>query len=301
MVRSAPQTSRTTPPAGGRGRVQRRMTTFRQYVATMLTAAALTGGLLVTSAVPADAAVVKRLRTAVADLPVATETRSGYERSKFRHWNDSNSDCQDTRAEVLAAESKITVRGCSIVKGSWVSYYDRKTWTKASDVDIDHLVPLAESWDSGAKKWNADTRARYANDLGDARTLVAVTDNVNQSKGDRDPADWLPRYGKCTYVAQWVAVKIRWSLRVDRTEKSALTKLAADCDNQKITVTKAKIVIAGSSSGGGGGSGSGSGNTTDPRYPYCKDLPAGYGPYYQGVDPEYAWYRDADSDGVVCE
>jgi hypothetical protein len=41
---------------------------------------------------------------------------------------------------------------------------------------------------------------------------------------------------------------------------------------------------------------------TDPRFPTCKAaIKAGYGPYRQGVDPEYDWYRDADHDGVDCE
>ena len=74
------------------------------------------------------------------------------------------------------------------------------TWTSSSDVDIDHLVPLKEAWDSGAERWGAATRERYANDLGDPRTLVAVTDNVNQSKGDQDVADWLPEFNHCRYV-----------------------------------------------------------------------------------------------------
>jgi uncharacterized protein DUF1524 len=60
-------------------------------------------------------------------------------------------------------------------------------------VDIDHLVPLAEAWDSGARTWSSGHRRSFANDVGDSRSLVAVTDNVNQSKGDQDPAEWLPR------------------------------------------------------------------------------------------------------------
>ncbi|MDX6741003.1 lamin tail domain-containing protein [Actinocorallia sp. A-T 12471] len=40
----------------------------------------------------------------------------------------------------------------------------------------------------------------------------------------------------------------------------------------------------------------------DPRFDTCADaIAAGYGPYYQGQDPEYYWYTDRDKDGVVCE
>jgi hypothetical protein len=40
----------------------------------------------------------------------------------------------------------------------------------------------------------------------------------------------------------------------------------------------------------------------DPRYGTCREAIAnGYGPYYRGQDPEYNWYIDRDSDGIVCE
>ena len=75
--------------------------------------------------------------------------------------------------------------------GTWKSPYDGETWTKPSDVDIDHIVPLAEAWRSGASDWTQDERQELANDLSIAQ-LIAVTDNVNQSKGDKDPAKWMP-------------------------------------------------------------------------------------------------------------
>ena len=200
---------------------------------------------------PVAATTVKvRLRAAVKNLRVATETTVGYQRSKYRHWIDANGDCQDTRDEVLAAESRANVGGCDLRTGRWFSYYDHRTWTHSADVDIDHLVPLKESWDSGGKGWNADTRTRYANDLLDRRALVAVTDNVNQSKSDRDPKDWMPRYGKCRYIREWTAVKTRWKLKVDQAEKTKLTRVAANCRNVVLTVTKAKIVLGGSTSSG---------------------------------------------------
>ena len=103
-------------------------------------------------------------------------------------WVDADGDCQDTRAEVLVAESRVATGGGDRESpAEWFSYYDRETWTDAGDVDIDHLVPLAEAWDSGAKRWTPTPGSGYANDLRDPRTLVAVTDNVNQSKGDQDP------------------------------------------------------------------------------------------------------------------
>jgi hypothetical protein len=91
-----------------------------------------------------------RLRAAVDNLKVSREIRAGYDRDLFRLWVDADGDCQDTRDEVLAAESTVAVSGCDITRGRWVSYYNRRVWRKSTDVDIDHLVPLAEAWDSGA-------------------------------------------------------------------------------------------------------------------------------------------------------
>src|SRR5689334_5237731 len=207
------------------------------WIATIV-AAILASTLLVT---PARAETYSApLRTAVAALPVATEVRTGYNRDLFPHWIDADSDGCNTRYEVLIAESTTTPTvgsGCSLSGGRWFSYYDGATWTATSDVDIDHFVPLAEAWDSGARNWTTAQRQSYANDLGDSRSLAAVTDNVNQSKGDQDPAEWMPPLSSvyCRYIGEWAAVKTRWGLTVDSAEKSALTSRAAACSNVTIT------------------------------------------------------------------
>lgn len=183
------------------------------------------------------------LSTAIADLSGATEDRTGYSREEFTHWVDADGDGCSTRDEVLIeeADDPVTVgSGCSLSGGRWYSYYDGVSWTDPSDVDIDHLVPLAEAWDSGAGGWSAADRESYANDLGDRRTLVGVTDNVNQTKSDQDPAEWLPDLQQCRYVEEWVAVKHRWGLSVDTGERSALSSVASGCSDVTITVTLAR-------------------------------------------------------------
>ena len=142
----------------------------------------------------------------IAQIPTASESNSGYDRALFPHWVDANGDCQNTRAEVLISEADAAVTytsasKCTVATGRWFSYYDRATWTNAADIDIDHMVPLAEAWGSGARSWTTSRRQAYANDLGDYRTLVGVTDNVNQSKGDQDPSTWLPTCSNTITVA----------------------------------------------------------------------------------------------------
>jgi hypothetical protein len=284
--------------------------TLSLLAATLLAAGGLTtlaSGTAVASTTPRavnGATISKHLRAAVAALPVATARPRGYARSKFKLWDDADHDCRNTRAEVLAAESSRKVTGsCAIRKGRWTSYYDGRTFTGASGLDIDHLVPLEEAWASGARSWSSAQREAYANDLTESRTLVAVSAHANRSKGDQDPAYWLPAERRCRYVNQWVVVKLRWSLTVDPAEKAALARVAAGCPDVVLTTHRAKVV--GSSSighGGNGGAGGHGPGGLDPRFDTCAQAKAhGYGPYRRGRDPEYAWYEDRDGDGVVCE
>ena len=210
-------------------------------LAVLLAAVLLLLVLAPTASYAAGGEVSARLRDAVKLLPTAAETRSGYDRDKFRHWTDADGDCQDTRDEVLHAESLVATSGCDITEGKWRSYYDGVTTEDSSDFDIDHLVPLAEAWDSGARRWTRNTRERFANDLRDGRSLVAVTASANRSKSDRDPAEWMPELAQCRYVRQWVAVKLRWRLSVNRPERAFLVERAESCDNLLITVHRARV------------------------------------------------------------
>lgn len=168
------------------------------------------------------------LLTALDCVLISAEHIGGYDRKLFKHWIDADHDGKNTRAEVLIAESLVPVRfsstGKTVTTGKWLSLYDGETWTRASDVDIDHVVALGEAWRSGAWKWSATRRQAYANDLGVAWTLRAVTDNVNQEKSDDDPTNWLPplESATCVYLTDWVAVKIRWKLTIDSEERQSI-------------------------------------------------------------------------------
>jgi len=168
------------------------------------------------------------LLTALDCLRIADEHIGGYKRSYFKLWIDANHNGKNTRAEVLIAESLVpvhfTASGKTVSTGKWLSLYDGETWTRASDVDIDHVVALGEVWRSGGWKWSAARREAYANDLGVPWTLRAVTDTVNQAKSDDDPTNWLPplESANCVYLTDWVAIKIRWQLSVDSEERQAI-------------------------------------------------------------------------------
>lgn len=187
------------------------------------------------STAPVSAAVADFVAM-LASLPTddAPYSHTGYNRDLFKAWIDADSDGCDTRAEVLILESlvKTTTRNtCTVSTGSWVSLYDGVTLTDASKLDIDHFVPLAEAWVSGAYAWPNDKKVRYGNDLGYGPSLIAVSASSNRSKSDSDPAKWMPsnRTYYCDYAATWVAVKWRWSLTVDTLERRAIQAVLSSC------------------------------------------------------------------------
>ncbi|KAF9466707.1 hypothetical protein BDZ94DRAFT_1250572 [Collybia nuda] len=171
-------------------------------------------------------------RTYLAALTVAAESNSpAYDRTLFKTWDIISGTC-DTRETVLKRDGTnvVTSSACAATSGNWVSPYDGVATTLASDLDIDHLVPLKEAWVSGARLWTNAQREAFANDLTRPQ-LVAVTDNLNQSKGDKDPAEWVPPLVsyRCTYVRAYVQVKHFYNLSVDSAEKAALTSYLAAC------------------------------------------------------------------------
>jgi len=269
---------------------------------------ATTLGCTVALAPPAEAANRQPAVKVLSSLPVSSEVDSGYSRDLFRHWIDASGDGCDTREEVLITErTSGSVSGCRVAGGRWRSLYDGAVTSNPSSFDVDHMVPLKEAWDSGAWRWSAGTREDYANDLGYANSLIAVTASSNRSKSDRDPAEWLPALARCTYAKYWIGVKYRWRLSVDPAEKSTLTRMLSGCPPLMVLPALASRTENPNSQTPGSGSGSASGGGTsngplDPRFDTCGDAnAAGYGPYSRGQDPEYRWYIDRDSDGLACE
>lgn len=176
-------------------------------------------------------------------LPVSPEQAAGYDRDLFRHWSDPDGNGCDTRDDVLIDE-RITgaVIGCAVIGGAWSSTYDGFRTSDPGAFDIDHVVPLKEAWDSGAWRWNASTRERFANDLDYPGALIAVSASSNRSKSDRDPAEWLPERGLCLYAKTWIAVKFRWRLAVDSREKSELTRILRGCSPTMRVPSVARII-----------------------------------------------------------
>ncbi|KMU77542.1 extracellular deoxyribonuclease [Coccidioides immitis RMSCC 3703] len=157
--------------------------------------------------------------------------QDGYSRDLFPHWITVSGEC-NTRETVLRRDgTDVTIDdNCYPTQGNWYSPYDGGRWDQASDVDIDHVVPLSNAWKSGAREWTTERRRQFANDLENPQ-LIAVTDNVNQEKGDKGPEDWKPPLESyyCTYSRMWIGVKSVYDLTVTSAEKSALEEMLGRC------------------------------------------------------------------------
>jgi hypothetical protein len=181
------------------------------------------------------------LSAAVTKLTVRSETAAGYSAARFP-LVDADHDCRKIRAEVLKSESLAKVRWknslhCVVVHGKWFSTFDRHTVKRASNVSVVWVVPLSEAWQSGASAWSTARRQAYANDLADSRTLRAVTATSARARANREPTGWLPSSAsRCNYVAEWVAVKLRWGLAINSAEHTRLVSLAAGCSSTRVSV-----------------------------------------------------------------
>ena len=168
----------------------------------------------------------------LAELAVGTwHPMQGYSRDHFKHWILQSGHC-DTREMVLERDGRnvTTTSDCHVTSGSWTSPYDDKAITNATQMDIDHLVPLANAWRTGADQWTDQQRERFANDL-TVPQLLAVSLGSNRAKGDQDPSQWRPGDQSfwCAYAIDWITVKHAYRLFVTAAEKGALQDMLARC------------------------------------------------------------------------
>ncbi|WP_216853155.1 HNH endonuclease family protein [Phytoactinopolyspora halotolerans] len=211
--------------------------TARVRLCLALVAAALVVAVLALVVDPSATATAPRIptkTTAQAELNALTvaaeRSMSGYSRDKFPHWDTVSGTC-NAREQVLKRDGiDVSVNGdCYPTSGRWYSPYDGVTLHSPSDVDIDHVVPLAEAWRSGANSWSTSKRREFANDLYWPQ-LRAVSAASNRAKGDRDPTAWKPRSAyHCTYAKMWIRTKYQWKLTVQSAEKSELQRMINTC------------------------------------------------------------------------
>ena len=177
---------------------------------------------------------VLELTVTRAEVPADVPT---YDRDDWGRWSDADSDCQDTRQEVLISESLApvtyrTARQCRVATGEWFGAFTGTTVHEPGALDIDHLVALANAHRSGAWAWPEERKRAYYNSLDDADHLIAVTARANRSKGARGPEEWRPANEAywCEYAQDWIRIKQAWGLSVTEAEAQALEEMLGRCE-----------------------------------------------------------------------
>ncbi len=196
-------------------------------------------------------AAVDQVRGRLESLRVATHSAlTTYDRDDWTHWSDVDNDCQNTRAEVLIEESAISVqfrdqRNCVVDSGRWVGPWSGETFARASDLDIDHHVPLYNAHVSGGANWTKAQKSAYANDLELPGALQATKNSLNRQKGARGPEAWKPPLPMswCQYAGDWVAVKFKYQLSITIAEKTALQEMINTCSGNDISIQPATDAI----------------------------------------------------------
>ncbi|WP_231856177.1 HNH endonuclease family protein [Zhongshania aliphaticivorans] len=155
-----------------------------------------------------------------------------YNRSDYPHWSDDDGDCMNTRHEILALSSltppKLSPNGCYVSSGLWIDPYSGKELKRASEIDIDHIIPLKWAHQHGAANWSKPKKQQFAND---PENLLAVHDRINQQKGSKGILDWMPPNTQyhCEYLKRWVHGINKYSLGLNAPEKAKLNDMKTNC------------------------------------------------------------------------
>lgn len=146
-----------------------------------------------------------------------------YDRSEFGAWTTEG--CLNTRARMLhrlhIGATGLLVENCRVIRGKWSSFYSGQTFTDASKIEIDHLIPLKWAWERGAKNWPRKKRIQFANDTA---FLVVSAKGLNRSKSDKTPLGWMPpnKRARCRYVTRFVRGAFSYGLALSAVEREGL-------------------------------------------------------------------------------
>ena len=186
------------------------------------------------------------------------------------------------------------------IYGPYTGWY----FSSRKQTDIEHIVARSEGHDSGLCAEDFATKAAFSRDL---LNLTLAAPEVNRcrrkAKCEHDAAEWMPEKNQCWFAGRIVEVRRKYRLTIDRSEADALERVLSRCDSTEMEFY----------------------GTTSPPSPSpddkvstpeealrrwddnrngritCKEARRhGIAPVPRG-HPAYAFMRDGDGDGMVCE
>ncbi len=145
---------------------------------------------------------------------------------------DFDNDCQSTRQEMLILTSRsepqfTNPRNCVVRTGDWLDEYTGKTFTVATKIDLDHVIPLMYAHTHGGDRWPANKKLQFAND---PINLVLVEKREIRRKSNRGPGRYLPREEfQCEYVHLWQGIAKKYDLDIDNRDLQVIKRLTNEC------------------------------------------------------------------------
>jgi hypothetical protein len=176
---------------------------------------------------------VRTTKAKAAKVSQVKTTANKYSRKSFPHWKDEDRNCRNTRAEILIKHNigKLkfkTDKKCVVISGKWIGPYSGKTFTKANDLDVDHIIPLKKAYSIGANSWVRDKRELFANDY---ENLLPVWKRLNRQKGAKGPLRWVPplQSYRCEYLRRWNYIKTKYNLKSPGREIASIDEMSKGC------------------------------------------------------------------------
>lgn len=157
---------------------------------------------------------------------------AAYERKDYGGWADQDRDCISTRHEMLMAmnvgQLRMNAKGCRVVSGRWYDPYTDTTFYKASNIDIDHVVPVFAAHQRGSHAWPKSLKVQFYND---PANLIPVSKRANRQKGSKGPSQWLPSNTafRCEYVLRYTRVLLKYKLATAQDRESLARVRANVC------------------------------------------------------------------------
>lgn len=194
--------------------------------------------LLLLQTLGTDAGAAPAVSATATPNPTSEAAATDYDRELFGpRWADVDRNGCDTRNDTLARDLtdvtyKPDTNGCVVLTGTLHDPYTGETvaFTRVSEgyqpVQIDHIIPLAVAWASGADSWTDEQRTRFANDPANLQTTTA-----NQTKGDSTPSAWMPpgELAACEYSTRYLEVATDYALDISAADRDALTTALISC------------------------------------------------------------------------
>lgn len=140
--------------------------------------------------------------------------------------------CKTARTVVLENTSRVPVtwsnpRQCEIREGLWIDEYTGEEYTRAAQMEVDHIIHPIYANASNGYQWDDGTRAAFTNDL---QNLIPVGRDSARSKRQRSIGEWQPREEfECEYATFWQGIADRYDLDLFSRDQNRIKQILERC------------------------------------------------------------------------